>query len=289
MVEAMAIMGGGTVVNIILDPIMIGPMGLGIDGAAWATIISQVLMAAVSFAYFARGKSSVPMRRLRPSRLIQREVFSVGVSAMAMQVMMLVQQTLFYKSIAAYGSSTDIAVAGSAMRMMSFAFIPVWGMSQGLQPIVGMNYGAENYRRVKMAFRFFTLAGTAFCTVAWIAFMAAPNFLLGMFVKDAVVVEGGASLFRLMLSSFFLSGFMIMSITLFQATGKGGVAALLVSGRQLAFFAPLVLLLPLALGLSGVFLASPVADLLTNVVTVIFVTRLYARLKIPALSGKGIR
>lgn len=280
MKEAMTIMGVGTVLNIVLDPLFIGPLGLGIKGAAWATVLSQLVMAAWSLCFFARGKAAAPIGRIRHESTIMPSVLAVGVSAMAMQVMSLVQQTLLYKSIAHYGSGGDIAVVGSAMRLMAFSFIPVWGMSQGLQPIVGVNYGAGRLDRVRSAYSYFSVVSTIFCAVAWLAFVLAPRALLGMFMSDAALVTAGAPAVRTMLSMFFLSGVMIMSITLFQAVGKGGAAAALIFGRQLVLFAPIMLVLPLFLGLRGVMLAAPVTDVITGVLSIALAFRFFASTKV---------
>lgn len=279
MAQAMTIMGLGTVLNIVLDPLFIGPLGLGVKGAAWATVLSQAVMAVLSAAFFLRGKAAAPVGRVRNEPDVMPAVMKVGVSAMAMQVMSLVQQTLLYKSIAHYGSGGDIAVVGSAMRLMAFSFIPVWGMSQGLQPIVGVNYGAGRLDRVRSAYSYFSIVSTIFCAVAWLAFILAPRALLGMFISDPILADSGAPAVRTMLSMFFLSGVMIMSITLFQAVGKGGAAAALIFGRQLVFFAPIMLVLPLFLGLRGVMLAAPVTDAITGALSIGFALSFFRSMK----------
>ena len=283
MVSAMTIMGAGTVLNIILDPIFIGLLGMGIRGAAWATVISQTVMAVMSFVYFARGRTAVPMGRIRHEPSILPGVLKVGVSAMLMQVMALVQQTLLYKSIAHYGTPAEIPVIGAALRLMAFAFIPVWGMSQGLQPVVGTSYGARKYARVRHAYRYFSAAATVFCGVAWLAFLLVPRTLLGWFLTDSALLDAGAPMVRTILCTFVFNGFMIMSITLFQAVGKGGAAAALIMGQQLGFVAPIMLILPLFLGLWGVLLAPPLASFLTALLSAVLVARLFRALPL----GKG--
>jgi len=158
-------------------------------------------------------------------------------------------------------------------------------MSQGLQPIIGVNYGAGRLDRVRSAYSYFSVVSTIFCAVAWLAFMLAPRALLGMFISDPVIADSGAPAVRTMLSMFFLSGVMIMSITLFQAVGKGGAAAALIFGRQLVFFAPIMLVLPLFLELQGVILAAPVTDVITGALSIGFALSFFRSMKrAPALN-----
>ena len=266
MKQAMLIMGLGTVLNIILDPIFIKVFGWGIRGAAAATVISQVTMAVMCIIYFKRGGSSIKAGRLRINGRLTPEVLAVGVSAMIMQLMSLVQQAVMYKSIAAYGGGDDLAVIGAAIRLMSFAFIPVWGISQGLQPVIGMNYGAGEFGRVKEAYGFFTGLSTIFTGIAWVCFMAFPKTMLGWFISEPGLIEAGYPYVRGMLAAFILFGYLIMTVTLFQATGKGGKAAFTIMGRQLLFFIPLVLILPRFIGMDGIILATPVSDVLVCVI-----------------------
>lgn len=267
MKEAMLIMGLGTILNIILDPIFIMVLGWGIEGAAIATIFSQFVMAVSCIIYFRKGGSVIPTKSFGISRELTPKVLSVGVSAMIMQLMGLLQQMVLYKSIAVYGNGDDIAVIGSAIRLMSFAFIPVWGISQGLQPIIGMNYGAGQFSRVKKAYKYFTGIATLFTGIAWLFFMLFPKSLLGWFIKDPVLIESGFSYVREMLAAFIGFGFLIMTITLFQSIGKGGKAAFAIICRQVLFFIPLVLVLPHFLGMFGIIIATPISDILVCIIS----------------------
>ena len=150
---AMGIMAGGAVLNIILDPIFIILLpGFGPQAVAIATVVSQLMQAAVTLWYFLRKSPVVKFHALRLEKKLTGETFAVGVSAMLMQVMMLIQMTVVYNTAVKYGGADQIALMGAALRVMQLAFVPVWGMSQGLQPAVGTNYGAKNYERVKQTF-----------------------------------------------------------------------------------------------------------------------------------------
>lgn len=260
--RAMMIMGFGAILNIILDPIMIS-ITHNISGAAYATVIAQIMQALVTIWYFLKKSKNVRIHALRLDKNLMPEVLSVGVSAMLMQLMTLVQQTIMYSSAANYGGDEWQIILGACLRIQAFSFIPLWGISQGFQPAVGTNYGAKEYKRVKKITRTFIIGTTIFSTLFYIPVMANPKAMLSMFITDADTVLLGCGSLRLFFSSFILLGVMIMSITLFQSLGKGGVAAVLTLLRQLIFFIPFALILPRigGLGIHGVFLAPVITDL----------------------------
>ncbi len=272
MKAAMKIVFIGMIINIILDPIFIKVFDMGIEGAAVATVISQFIYLIGDFVYFKFGKSVIKLSRksFKLSMDIMPKILGVGFSGMLMQIMTAVQLAILLRLMSSYGGDNSIIVLSSAQRIMMFAFIPMWGIGQGLQPIIGANYGAEQYSRVKEAFISFTKIATAISGVLWIFFIIAPNFILSWFVTDSALVNAGANSFRTYLSVFILYGFMITSITLFQALGKAGKAALIVMGRQILFFIPIAMILPLAIQEAGVWLALPLGDFLTIILCAIF-------------------
>ena len=147
MKKAMLIMGTGALINIILDPILMVSMGdYGIEGAAIATITAQIIQALVTLYYFKVKSQTVRIKGIRNEQAISKEVFGVGVSAMMMQVLTIIQQSLLYSQAFKYGGDQAAAVMAVGLRIMAFSFIPIWGMSQGLQPAIGANYGAETTR-----------------------------------------------------------------------------------------------------------------------------------------------
>ena len=161
--RAMMFSAGSAVMNIILDPVFIlllNPYGRGIDGAAYATILSQVAYAAATLWYFKKKSRAVRIQAIRIEKDLFHEIIGVGVSAMLMQVMMLVQQTVLYNLAAQHGGDTWQIILGATYRVVSFAFIPLWGLSQGYQPAVGTNYGAKQYDQ--NFFHSSNLAGTHF-------------------------------------------------------------------------------------------------------------------------------
>ena len=166
MVKAMLIMGGGAVLNMILSPIFILSLrgaGLGLEGAAVATVLSQFIQGAVMLWWFVKKEKVARIHRIKLNRDVLPDVIKVGVSAMLMQVLTLVQQAVIYRAAAYWGGSEWQIIFGAALRIQAFSFIPLWGMSNGLQPAIGTNYGAEKFGRVRKIMASFCLGATVLC------------------------------------------------------------------------------------------------------------------------------
>lgn len=280
MQAAMKIILVGMIINIILDPIFIGVFNMGIEGAAVATVISQFIYLIGDILYFKYGESVIKLSKksLRFSMDIMPNILGVGFSGMLMNLMSAIQLFILLNLMSSYGGNDSIIILSSAQRIMLFAFIPMWGIGQGLQPIIGANYGAKQYDRVKEAYVSFTKIASIVAVILWICFMIVPGFILSWFITDPALVEVGVPHFRIYLSVFLLYGFMITSITLFQALGKATKATLVVVGRQILFFIPIALILPRIIGETGVWLALPIGDILTIIISVIFVIGEFATL-----------
>ena len=261
MKKAMLIMALGAAMNIALDPILMMALGdFAIEGAALATVLSQVTQALVTYHYFRKQSQQVKIGPIRIEKELSGQVFAVGVSAMMMQLLFMIQQTLLYKMAFQYGGEMHGTLMAAAIRMYGFSFIPLWGMSQGLQPVVGTNFGDKRYDRVAASVRVFSWGGLLLAGFFWILALALPGQILQLFGVEASLIAQGVGYFRLFYMSFVLYGVMVMAVTFFQAIGDGKKASLIVLGRQLVAFVPLALLLPQWLGVAGVWLAQPLVD-----------------------------
>ncbi len=263
--RAMLITGTGAVLNIILDPILISIMnakGSGAEGAALATILSQFVTAGITIWYFIKKSKMVKIHRIRVERALIAEIFGVGLSAMLMQVMTLVQQTVLYHTAAQYGGDTWQVLLGAALRVQSFAFIPLWGMSQGFQPAAGTNYGAREYERVKRVTIGFGLGATVLALIFYLPVELFSGTVLSWFITEPTIVVQGIGDLRILFSTYITLGFLLTVITLFQALGKASKASMLVVMRQIVLFIPMALLLPCIdrFGIHGVFLAPALTD-----------------------------
>lgn len=271
--KAMAIIASGAILNIILDPIFITilkPYGMGIEAAAYATIFSQFIQAAVTVWYFLKKSQNVRIGRIRIEKNLFLPIISVGISALLMQILTLVQQTVIYRVASNYGGETSQILLGAALRFWNFAFVPLWGISQGFQPAAGTNYGAQNYDRVKKLTKIFVIASTVLSLIFYIPVELFPDKILSMFITTPGVAASGATNFRIMFSTYILQGSFMIAVTLFQSLGKAKKATWLVLFRQIILFIPLCILLPQigGMGIRGVWLAIALTDAILVIITI---------------------
>ena len=259
--QSMMIMGTGAILNIILDPILMKLMGeYAIEGAAIATVLSQIVQALLTFHYFSKKSSFVKIHKVKKYKAIYREMFSIGSSAMMMQILFAVQQTFLFKQAFVYGGDNWGILMSATMRLYMFSFIPLWGMSQGLQPVIGANFGAKQYGRVKDTMKIFMYGATILAAASWIPSMFCSDTLLSLFSVRHEIIEAGVKNFKMFYSTFILYGIMIMTLTFFQSIGDGKKAGIIVLLRQLVLFIPAILLLPQLFGASAVWWAEPIVD-----------------------------
>ena len=275
MVLAMIFMGISAVLNIILDAVFIISFGMGMEGAAIATVISQVVLAVLNFLYFAVFSKNVRLTRFKLEKSIVKDTLSVGVSAMFMQIFTL-QQAVIYSTLKRYGGESQVVLMGAFFRYLMLAFIPLWGISQGFQPFAGTNFGAKCFDRVKKGtFSFYAFA-FGLALIFWAIFLASPKGILGLFItNNPELIASGKTDTLLAIILFPLSALMIINITLFQAVGKAKYAGMLVMARQLVLYVPAVLILPLFFGVRGVWIAGTVTDTFVAAASMIIVLKLF--------------
>ena len=278
MALAMAIMGSGAVLNIVLDALFIIVFKQGIEGAAIATVISQAVFALATFFYFLCFSKNIKFKSFKLEKSLVGETFAVGMSAMFMQVLSLVQQTVMYSTLKKYGGEDQVILMGAFFRYMMLAFIPLWGLSQGFQPFAGTNFGAGLFERVKKGTFLFYGFGIVLAAVFWLVFLASPESVLSLFIKDnPALVAAGKTNATLAFLIFPLMPIMILNITLFQALGKAKPAGFLAISRQLVLFVPAVLILPHFLGVRGVWVAGLFVDSLLVIISIIITARIFAK------------
>ncbi len=281
MMTAMLFMGAGAVLNIALDPIFIKVLGYGIEGAAIATVIAQVVQFTLTLVYFLKFSRKVKFKKIRLEKSILSGVLSVGVSAMLMQVLSLVQQTVLYSRLMAHGGPEKVILMGAVMRYMMLAFIPVWGISQGFQPLAGTNYGAEIFDRVKKSTKVFALGALGMALLFWLPFVLFTDNILSWFIKDNVsIITNGLLDARMAMIVFPLAGPLIIFVTLFQAIGNAKKAGQLIILRQVVLFIPLAFILPMIanLGSLGVFGSFAVTDIIVFLMAVLSTVKVFKKM-----------
>ncbi|HEO4116766.1 TPA: MATE family efflux transporter [Streptococcus agalactiae] len=267
MKKAMMIMGLGALLNIILDPILMTIMGeYAIEGAALATVIAQFVQTVITLHYFLKKSKVVKIHKIKSDSEIKKEMFGVGSSAMMMQILFMIQQTMLYKMAFKYGGDSNGILMAASLRMYAFSFIPLWGMSQGLQPVVGTNFGAKQYHRVREAMKVFSIGGLILAAIFWIPSLLFSSQILSLFGVESNIISQGVGNFRLFYSVFILYGVMVMSITFFQSIGNGKKAGIIVMLRQLILFVPAMIILPMIFGVKAVWFTQPLLDFIMIVV-----------------------
>lgn len=274
---AMLLMGISAVLNIILDAVFVIVLKKGLEGAAIATVISQVVLAICNFCYFAFFSKNVKFKHFKLQKSIVKETLSIGFSAMLMQVFALLQQAVMYSTLKRYGGEDQVILMGAFFRYLMLSFIPLWGISQGYQPFAGTNFGAQKLDRVKKGTFLFYGFGLFLSLIFWLAFLMMPEQVLGLFLKNKELISLGRTNAMLAISLFPLSAIMIINLTLFQALGKAKYAGLLVIARQFLLYIPAVLILPVFFGTRGIWISSPIVDTLVTVLSAFIVIKLFKK------------
>jgi putative MATE family efflux protein len=279
--------------NAILAPIFIFGFSWGMQGAALATVISQAVTAAWVVAYFLGGKSILRLhaRSLRFDGGICRQILAFGSPPCAMQLAASVLQSILNHQLGRYGGDLAISVMGILYAMFMMVAMPVFGLNQGAQPIIGYNYGAKQFARVKRTLEIAILAATAVMLVGFGVMVLFPSEVIGLFNReDQALLALGTHAIRLSTLMLPLVGFQIVSASYFQAIGKPKTAMLLMLSRQVLLLIPAVLILPYYFDLDGVWMAMPASDFAASLLTGICLLTELRELKaigVPVLPPEG--
>lgn len=269
----------GAVLNAVLDPILIFGFDLGMSGAAWATVIGQLVSSVLILRYFGRFQSVTLERRdYLPRKSSVLRILKIGISAGAMQfastVISIVMNNVlgYYGELSPYGRDIPLACVGIITKVAALFDGVSLGIAQSMQPIIGYNYGAGNYDRIKTAFRKVgrIIAGISFA--AFLSFQLFPNQITAIFGGgDAMYFAFAARYFRIHLFCTFIVGPQLLCTQFFPSIGKGGKGVVVSLLRRVFLLLPMLLIFPLFLGIDGVLWAGPVADGLAGVISLLLV------------------
>ena len=280
---AMVSMIIGTGFNIILDPIFIEVLGFGIKGAAMATVLGQIFAFLYVTNYFYRGKSNFKImpHHLKPNFEYLKEIFTVGFPTFMRQIAGSILAIVVNNSLGFYGGNLAISVYGIINRVMMFILMPMFGIVQGFQPIASFNYGAENFKRVIEVLKVAIKSLIIYSTIGILIIQLFPGLIIRMFNSDAELISLGKAAIRMVTIMLPLVGIQIIAGSLFQAIGKARPALVISMSRQTLFLIPLVLILPklFNLGLMGIYMAFPIADVLAILLSLYLLKREIASLK----------
>ena len=272
--------GIGAVINIILDPIFIfglfGVPGMGVRGAAVATVIGQITAGLLAFLINWKKNDEIQVTRetMRPDPQIIGLIYKIGVPSIIMQAIGSVM-TYGMNLILISFSSTATAVFGVYFKLQSFIFMPVFGMNNGLVPILAYNYGAGNRERFVDSLKCGIKYAVAIMFAGLVIFQAAPEFLLGLFDASEAMLEIGVPALRTISYGFVLAGFGIVCGTAFQALGSATYSMMVSIARQLVVLLPAAYLLSLTGRVQNVWWSFPIAELVSMLITVLFLVKIY--------------
>ncbi len=259
----------GALINTVLDPLFIFGFGMGMAGAALATIIGQIVAAGMIFCYMLRCRTVTLERRHLMIRLEYAvHIMSLGLASFFNQIAMMIVQIVlnnsltYYGARSVYGESIPLACAGIISKVAMLYFSVVIGLAQGLQPIAGYNYGAKNYDRVKQVYFQTVRYALSISVAAFLLFQLAPQQIISVFGDGSEeYFLFAARYFRIYLFATFLNGIQPVTSTFFTAIGKPVKGIFLSLTRQILFLLPLIIIFPLFLGIDGIMYAGPIADL----------------------------
>ena len=268
----------GAVINIILDPILIFGLGMGVRGAAIATVLSQAVGACWILKFLTGEKTTLRLRKknLRLEGRVILPVLGLGISSFVMLSTESLLSISFSSSLARYGGDVAVGAMTVITSVSQLCTLPVQGICQGGQPVMSFNFGAGSKARVKEAFRFQLALCGGYATLFCLLMLLVPGAVAGLFTSDAALIQYTTWAMRIYMAGFFAIGFQIACQQSFMALGQAKVCLLLACLRKLILLIPLIFLLPHLLPdpVFAVFLAEPVSDILAATITVItFLTR----------------
>ncbi|WP_439711417.1 MATE family efflux transporter [Clostridium estertheticum] len=281
---AMLTMMFGAIINIILDPIFIFVFKMGIQGAAIATVISQAFNTLLVLRYFTAKNSGSILKlkktNLKLNKYIVNDIFAIGVAPFSMQIASSLVAILYNRGLYTYGGNIAIAAMGILNSISMLIFMPIVGISQGIQPIIGYNYGAKLYDRVFKILKLAIIFGTCIAVIGFIVVQLFANQLITIFVgNNPELIKLGAHGLRIDLMVLPILGFQILGASYFQAINEAKTSMILSVLRQVIVLIPIILILPLFLKLDGLWFSQPCADLIATALTAFFLVRSIKKLR----------
>lgn len=266
---AMITMFLGAGFNIIFDPVFIYIFKWGMTGAALATVGGQLLTTVWILSYFAGKRCSIKLKldKMKPELPLIKRIMQTGTPSFLRQFCNSILNVTLNKSLILYGG--DIAVSGMGIinSIQTFMLMAIFGINQGAQPIIGYNFGANKTHRVKEALKWAITAATAITLIGWLITRLFPEALIKMFNSDNELILFGTNALKIWFLCLPIVGFQVVGASYFQAVGKAKASTFLTLMRQLIILIPAVMILPKTFGLNGILYAAPLSDLLSSVIT----------------------
>ena len=258
----------GCILNVVLDYVFIFIFGLGIQGAAIATIISQAVTAILGLWYFTKGSSHLKIikKNLKVEIDVAKNIIIIGIAPASMQMAISVVQAATNNVLETYGGQTAIAAMGAISAITMLVLMPIFGINQGAQPIIGYNYGAKNYQRAKKTSLLAMGAATIILTLGFVLIQTIPGVFVRIFDGEGQVAPIAIPGLRIMSATIPILAVSIMGSNYFQAIGKAKIATILSLSRQVIILLPVIFIAAKVGGLTGIWWAQPISDIISTVV-----------------------
>lgn len=271
----------GAIINIVLDPIFIFGMDMGVSGAAWATIISQYISAAWTIYYFKSKFSGLKLYMkdlpLKWERI--KNIMALGSAPFALQLGSSLVNYTFNHTLKIYGGDNSIGAMAIIQAIVIFLAMPIFGINQGLQPILGYNYGAKLYARVREALRKAILGASVICIFNFLVIQFLSKYFIFIFTREKALLDIASFGLRINTIMFPIIGFQIISSVYFQAVGKPKLSLFISLSRQIIILIPCIIVMSRLFGLTGIWFAAPTSDFISTVITFILIKREMKTLK----------
>jgi len=267
---AMASMLISAIINIILDPIFIFGLGLGVRGGALGTVVAQIISSIWILYYFTKGSSNLKIRRknLKLDKSVVLSIFAIGISPFSMQIAQSAVQIVCNNSLQTYGGDLAVGAMTIINSLAMVFFMPIFGLNQGLQPIIGYNFGAEKHDRVKQTVKYGIITATIIVTIGFIIIQGFSQALVVIFNNDPSLIEITSHGMKLFLIMMPVVGGQIIVTNYFQSIGKVKISMFLSLLRQVIILVPCLIIIPIFMGLDGVWVAGAVSDFLSVIITI---------------------
>lgn len=277
MKTAAAMMTYGLAVNLILTPIFIYYLEMGVAGAAWATNIGMLIYSVTGFFYFKLGKASFETFNLffGYNSEVFKSISKMGFPGFIMSLMSLIQAIVVFNAIVNYGAESDLAFFAAANRYLFFLLMPLIGLMRALQPVIGINFGAGNYDRVKESFILFTKTGLFIIAPFWLLLTLFPAASIGLVLPDRSFSAQDLLNLRIYMAVLPMLPLVFMALTLFPAINESKYGSIIGLARQLVFYVPVMLLLPRFFGIDWVYYGSTLIDVIITAWILLVMIKLF--------------
>ena len=266
--------------NIILDYLFIFVLNLGVKGAALATIISQAITFFIILYYYTAGNSNLKLKieNFKLKKHLVTMTFAIGIAPFATQIANSLVQVIANNALKTYGSDLAIGAMTVISSLNIIFMMPIFGINQGCQPIIGFNYGAKKYERAKEAFKYATIAACVICIIGFISIQCFPTQIISLFNNDPELTTLAIKGIRIYLLMMPVVGINIVATSYYQSLGKAKISMFVSLLRQVILLIPFTIILPKFIGLDGVWAAGACADSLSVIITLILLKKEFKQL-----------